>query len=261
MPLYVALGFCALLAALLVYRYDLYEREPWYLVALAIVLGAAGMRLVGAIELVSLVLVDSDVAVAALAALHEEAARLVLVLGIALVFPRQFNDPMDGIVYGSMVGLGMALEESYYLLGFVASPDVLLLPVELVRLLGHMVMAGIAGFGIGLARTHVSGWAAQLARCALVAFLLHFLWDWIALAASEPSMLTSLQTMASIALMLFGIFFYGSLVVVGSRLSKQRFAPTSTVELWGWPFTVFLAGKSRRPEHMRSVEDDEPRSG
>ena len=123
MALYVALGLCALLAALLVYRYDLYEREPWYMVALAIVLGAAGMRLVGTVELVSLGFVDTQVAVAALAALHEEAARLAIVIAIAFVFPRQFNDPMDGIVYGSMVGLGMALEESFFLLGLLEAPQ------------------------------------------------------------------------------------------------------------------------------------------
>jgi RsiW-degrading membrane proteinase PrsW (M82 family) len=240
MVLYVALGLCALLAALVVYRYDLYEREPWYMIVLAIALGAVGMRLTGAVELVALALVNSNVAVAALAALHEEAARLLIVIGIAVFFPRQLNDPMDGIVYGSMVGLGMALEESVYLLGFVAEPDVLLLPVELVRLLGHLIMAGIAGFGIGLARTHVAGWPSRLVRCVIVAFALHFFWDWLALSASDTSSLTWLQTLASIALMLFGIFFYGSLVVVGSRLSKQMFAPSSTAALWGWPFTVFL---------------------
>ena len=157
MALYVALGLCALLVALLVYRYDLYEREPWHMIVLAVVLGALGMRLIGAIELFTLVLVDSYVAVAALAALHEEAARLVIVLAIAFVFPRQFNDPMDGIVYGSMVGLGMALEESIYMLGLLEAPDVLLLPVELVRLLGHLVMAGIVGFAIGLARAFPGG--------------------------------------------------------------------------------------------------------
>ena len=254
MALYFVLGLCALLAALLVYRYDLYEREPWYMIVLAIVLGALGMRLVGVIELVSLVLVDSHVAVAALAALHEEAARLAIVIAIALVFRSQFNDPMDGIVYGSMVGLGMALEESFYLLGLLEAPDVLLLPVELVRLLGHLVMAGIVGFGIGLARTRVPGWPSQLVRCLVAAFLLHFLWDWIALDAADAASLTSLQTVASIALMLFGMLFYGSLVVVGSKLSKQMFAPESTAGLWGWPFTVFL-------KTSRSAEDDDERGG
>jgi len=254
MALYVVLGLCTLLAVLLVYRYDLYEREPWYMIVLAIVLGALGMRLVGAIELVSLVLVDSYVAAAALAALHEEAARVLMVIAIALVFRSQFNDPMDGIVYGSMVGLGMALEESFYLLGLLETPDVLLLPVEIVRLFGHLIMAGIAGFGIGLARTRVPGWPSQLVRCLVVAFLLHFLWDWIALETADGVSPTSLQTVASIALILFGMLFYGSLVLVGSKLSKQMFAPESAAMLWGWPFTVFL-------ETSRSAEDDDERGG
>lgn len=244
MALYFALGFCALLAALLVYRYDLYEREPWYLIVLAVVLGAVAMRIVGAVELVSLVLVDSHVAIAALAALHEEAARLLIVLGVALAVPRHFNDPMDGIVYGSMVGLGMALEESFYLLGLLEAPDVLLLPVEVVRLLGHVVMAGIVGFGVGLARTRAAGWPGHLVRCLVVAFLLHFAWDWIALDASDAVSLTSLQTVASIGLMLFGILYYGGLVVLGSTLSKQKFAPDSSRVLWGWPFTALVAKRA-----------------
>lgn len=239
MALYVVLGLCTLLAALLVYRYDLYEREPWYMIVLAIVLGALGMRLVGAIELVSLVLVDSHVAAAALAALHEEAARLLMVIAIALVFRSQFNDPMDGIVYGSLIGLGMAIEESFYFLGLLGTPSPLVLPVEIVRLLGHLVMAGILGFGVGLARTDVFGWRGKLLRCALVAFALHFLWDWVALDSSAEG-ISGLQTLASIALMSFGFLFYGSLVVFGSRLSKKRFAPDSTSELWGWPFTVLF---------------------
>ena len=89
-------------------------------------------------------------------------------------------------------------------------------------------------------------------RCLVAAFLLHFLWDWIALDAADAASLTSLQTVASIALMLFGMLFYGSLVVAGSKLSKQMFAPESSAMLWGWPFTVFLA---------RSAEHDDERGG
>ena len=123
-----------------------------------------------------------------------------------------------------------------------------------MRLLGHLVWGGIVGFAIGLARTRVPGWASQLVRCVVVAFLLHFLWDWIALDAADASSLTSIQTLASIALMLVGILFYGSVGVVGSKLSKQMFAPESAVGLWGWPFTVFLKTSS-------SAEDDDERGG
>jgi RsiW-degrading membrane proteinase PrsW (M82 family) len=118
--------------------------------------------------------------------------------------------------------------------------------------MGHLVMAGIVGFGIGLWRAHSPGWASQLVRCLVAAFLLHFVWDWIALAATDAASLTPLQTLASIALMLFGIVFYGSLVVVGSKLSKKIFAPTSSMVLWGWPFTALMA---------RSMDHDDERGG
>ena len=142
MTLYIALALCAFLFALLVYRYDLYEREPWYMLALAIALGYVAMRAAGSLELVALRYVETHVAIAAVAALVEELSRFVMVVAIAVLFPRQFNDPMDGIVYGSMIGLGMAVEESFYLLGLLETPSPLLLPVEIVRLLGHLVMAG-----------------------------------------------------------------------------------------------------------------------
>ena len=73
-----------------------------------------------------------------------------------------------------------------------------------------------------------------------------------AVDAVDAASLTSLQTVASIGLMLFGMLFYGRLVGVGSKLSKQMFAPESTAGLWGWPFTVFL-------KTNRSAEDADER--
>ncbi len=236
MALYVTLLLSALLAVLLVYRYDLYEREPWYMILLAIGLGTVAMRLVGTVELYTLGLTETIGGLAALAAFEEELTRLAVVFGIAVVFPRQFNDPMDGLVYGSFVGLGMGLEESLYILNLLAEPNVLTLPVELVRLFGHLIMGGIAGFGVGMARTGVAGWKPVLARTFAVAWALHFVWDWLALAAPDGSSMSSMQTVAAIAIMLGGIVFYGMLVDLGSSLSKERFDPKSSRTLWGWPF-------------------------
>ncbi len=123
-----------------------------------------------------------------------------------------------------MIGLGMAVEESFYFLGVLQTPGPLVFPVEIVRLLGHLVMAGILGFGVGLARADVPGWPGKLLRCALVAFAIHFLWDWVALDSSVEG-ISGLQTVASIAIMSFGLLFYGSLVVFGSRLSKKNVCP------------------------------------
>jgi RsiW-degrading membrane proteinase PrsW (M82 family) len=227
--LYLAVSVCAVLAAILVYRYDLYNREPWYLIALAGGLGIAAMRAVAGAEHWALGLVESNPAEAAIAALLEEAARLAAVVALALAFPRDFDDPMDGIIYGSIVGLGMAVEESISFLRARNEPDAAMLPVELVRLCGHLVMGGIAAFGVRI------GWRA-LMQTFSAALVLHFSWDWVALAAANRNGMSAELTVVAATIMLAGIGIYGTLVVMGSRLSRASFAPASARSLWGFPF-------------------------
>jgi RsiW-degrading membrane proteinase PrsW (M82 family) len=234
--LYVTVCFSAFLAAILVYRYDLYNREPWYMIALAAGIGFATMRLVAAVELWALGLVEGQAAEAAVAAILEETARFAAVVVIASVFSRHFDDPMDGIIYGSIVGLGMAVEESLDFLQARRAPDLPLFPLELVRLLGHLVMGGISGFGVGMGRTGMSRWRRALLLSFAAAFALHFSWDWVALAAGDGAALSPLLTVVAIAIMLTGLGVYGTLVVLGSRMSRAMFAPGSVRSLWGFPF-------------------------
>jgi RsiW-degrading membrane proteinase PrsW (M82 family) len=236
MILYIAVALSACLAAALVYRYDLYNREPWYLLALAAALGALAMHGAGVLETLSLGFADGPIIRAAVAAACEELARLAVVSAIALMFRSDFDDPMDGIIYGSIVGLGMALEESFYLLNLMRAKNVLLLPVELVRLLGHLVLGGIAGFGVGIAAMRIPGWPAVLARFFGIALALHFAWDWIAQASPDGESLPAGQSLLAIAVMLAGFLAYGWIVVEGARLSRVRFASARARSLWGWPF-------------------------
>ena len=94
--LYATLALCSTLAALLVYRYDLYEREPWYMVVLMAGAGAGAMWLLNYAEPRTLMLLgtQSIPAIAAVAATHEELTRLALVGGLALLAPQQLNDPI-----------------------------------------------------------------------------------------------------------------------------------------------------------------------
>jgi RsiW-degrading membrane proteinase PrsW (M82 family) len=234
--LYVAVCLSAFLAAVLVYRYDLYNREPWYMIALAAGLGFATMRVVAMTELWALGFVEAHAAEAAVAAILEETTRLAAVVAIAFAFPRKFDDPMDGIIYGSIVGLGMAAEESLHFLQARSAADLLLFPLELVRLLGHLVMGGIAGFGAGIGRMGTSGWRRALVISFSTAVALHFSWDWVALAAADRTMISTELTLLAAAIMLVGIGIYGALVVLGSRLSRAMFAPESVRSLWGFPF-------------------------
>jgi RsiW-degrading membrane proteinase PrsW (M82 family) len=234
--LYVAVCLSAFLAAVLVYRYDLYNREPWYLLAVAAGLGFATMRVVATTELWALGLVEADAAEAAVAAILEETTRLAAVVGIAFAFPRKFDDPMDGIIYGSIVGLGMAVEESLYFLQARSAVELLLFPQELVRLLGHLVMGGIAGFGVGIGRTGTPGWRRAFVLSFAAAVALHFSWDWVALAAADGTTMSAGLAVLASAILLTGIGIYGMLVVSGSKLSRQAFAPGSVRSLWGFPF-------------------------
>jgi RsiW-degrading membrane proteinase PrsW (M82 family) len=234
-PLHAAVGFFALLALLLVYRYDLYNREPWAMLLLAVALGAVTMRVVEVVETFAIAYSEGPFGLAAIAALVEELARLAVVGAIAVAFPRQFDDPMDGIVYGAIVGLGMAVEESLAHIG-PGHESLWGLPVELVRLLGHLVMGGIGGFGVGIARARLAGWPRALGRSFAAAVLLHFLWDWVALSSAGGASLSPMLTFAGVVIMTGGMLLFGVRVELASRLSREQFDPGSTRTLWGWPF-------------------------
>jgi RsiW-degrading membrane proteinase PrsW (M82 family) len=130
----------------------------------------------------------------------------------------------------------MSVEESLDFLQAKRAADLLLFPVELVRLLGHLVMGGIAGFGVGMGRMKSAGWRRALVLSFSAAVALHFSWDWVALAATDGKTLPGALPALAAAIMLAGIGIYGGLVVLGSRLSQATFAPGSVRSLWGFPF-------------------------
>jgi RsiW-degrading membrane proteinase PrsW (M82 family) len=236
--LYFSLGLCALAAACLVYHYDMYDREPRALLALAVGLGAGAMATAGILEEWTFrgERITGELAIAATAALEEESLKLLVVGVIALLFRRDFNDPMDGLIYGSMSGLGMALEESIHLLRASHATGPFPPPVELVRLFGHVVMGGISGFPLGLARVGRPRWPWALLGCVLAAIGLHSAWDWLSLTAPASGELRPGQAALGSLLMLAGMALYGALVDFGSHRSHDLFAPDQPDRLWGWPF-------------------------
>jgi RsiW-degrading membrane proteinase PrsW (M82 family) len=188
--------------------------------------------------------------IAAVAAVTEEVLKVLVVVVVALLAHREFDDPMDGIVYGSMAGLGAALEES--LLYATSSPagGGWVPAGELVRLWAHVVLGGIAGFSLGF-------WRARPRRAALatgvllaVAIALHFAWDAIVLSIPGGFAPSLAQSLAGVGLMIGSLILYGRLVTVASAGSKRRFAPHSRQGLWGWPFDRLLRwrwGRAHRP--------------
>lgn len=237
MLLYLTLAVCGLGVGLLVWRYDLYEKEPWWMVLIAVAVGAGTMSVVGPLEdltLRRLRAVSGIASRAAVAATHEEATKVLAVAAIAILFRRQFNDPLDGLVYGAYVGLGMAIEESLFYLRFAGS--LWTLPAsEVVRLMGHPMLGGIAAFGLGLLPARQRSWPLGVAAGLIVAVGLHFAWDVLADLSSIAVGPLIWTTPASVILMLTGCAVFGALVVAGARLSRQL-RPEARDGLWAWPF-------------------------
>jgi RsiW-degrading membrane proteinase PrsW (M82 family) len=157
------------------------------------------------------------------AAVVEEIARVTLVALAWAASRRKFNDPLDGLVYGCMVGLGMALWESLVRVeGLERGAS--LPPAEVVRVFGHMVLGGIAAFPLGPHRVRHPGAILWWMPCLGGAMLLHFIVDYVSLSAREPGRPGPMASALVSVAMLFGIAGFGALVTRGSEWSKAMFS-------------------------------------
>jgi len=115
----------------------------------------------------------------------EEAAKLIPFLVVVLRF-REFDEPLDGIIYASFIGLGFAAVENWQYLDYLT-------PVEafargFASPVVHIVFASIWGHWI--AKAHLAG--KSVARAALaglaVAAGLHGLYDFIVILNPRNSL-------------------------------------------------------------------------
>jgi RsiW-degrading membrane proteinase PrsW (M82 family) len=231
MALFLSLIVAAAIVARLVARYDLYDREPWHVTAAVIVAGGMAMAVAGPIEDWAIGVTGagnpSVVLIAGVAAIVEETWRFVIVAALARLLPRHFNDPMDGLIYGSSAGIGMALEETAAQLARESSaPLAGTVAVEAVRLFGHVIMGGITGFGLGViyCRPPKRAWRTIAIGCLAAGVMIHFLWDYAALAAVMYAGWEAVGTIGSIGLTIVATGLYGALVIAGSRASRAAFA-------------------------------------
>lgn len=227
--MYTTLLACTLLIAVIVLRYDLYLKEPFYALILVTAFGAAFMWLAGQAQLFAIHRIHhsgqlvTNTTLAILAGTTEELGKVSAVALIALLIRRHFEDPLDGLIYGSFAGLGAALEESLHLLIDSGHP-IPLPPQEPIRLAGHLIMGGIGGFGLGLIPVRHKHALIITPLCLLAAIALHTLWDVIAFDAAEyygfTRKLKPWHTSSPVALMLVGMFTFRFLAYRGAVLSR-----------------------------------------
>ncbi len=227
MVVYVTLFVCAALMVLLVRRYDLYEKEPWYMLLVAVALGVGLMWTAGCVEDAIFgrlhLAREQFAAKAAIVSLVEETAKLLVVVLIARVFPRHFNNALDGLVYGTLGGLGMAIEESLMYLSLTPDKNALALGAEVVRLFAHSLMGGLLGFAVGLTlrppEPNDPRKVALPVLCLTVALVVHFSWNYI---AYRPHVAVAMRGLLML-LMLCLMMVWGAMVAHAMDLSRKFF--------------------------------------
>jgi RsiW-degrading membrane proteinase PrsW (M82 family) len=109
---------------LFVWWLDRFEKEPLWLLALAFVWGAGPAAILSIIfELIVAVPISAlggggptatFLKVSIGAPMIEESFKGIALIGLVLLFYREFDDVLDGIVYGAMIGFGFAFTENLF---------------------------------------------------------------------------------------------------------------------------------------------------
>jgi protease PrsW len=178
-----------LLYAVLLWWLDRYEKEPLPLLVVAFMWGAVPaillallLSFVVGLRLEELILTDQalEVTQASLVApIVEEGVKAIILVVLILAFRREFDNVLDGIIYGAMVGLGFAFVENVLYFTFTAYEDVApggepnidkMLGLWVFRAglfgLNHSMFTAFTGAALGLARSVRKGWQRGLLASA-----------------------------------------------------------------------------------------------
>jgi RsiW-degrading membrane proteinase PrsW (M82 family) len=217
-------------ALFLLRRADYNEREPWRLVLVAAGWGAVVATTLALIfESLWSYTIDSGlipgpgeaVATAFNAALFEEVPKGLAVVLLFLVMRDEFDDVVDGIVYGAAVGLGFNFMETVVYMSVGGMPQ-WVFRQWLGLYLGHATYTALIGAGIGVARQVRGPLRKGLAIASgfIIAIAAHFAWDawlWYFPHPSDPWLLV--LSIPLMYLAISGPFFVAvlALLVLGLR--------------------------------------------
>lgn len=186
----------------LILRLDRFEREPGWLLLVVFLWGFAVATVLALIVnttfgLVAMLAVGSgfgDLLTAVVSApIVEESTKGLAVLLVFIILRDEFDNVLDGIIYGSIVGMGFAISENVIYFGRafaegsaqggVGSGVFAIGTLAIVRAifggLGHALYTGTTGAGLGYAREAKPGplqWLVPIG-CFLLAILQHAAWN------------------------------------------------------------------------------------
>jgi RsiW-degrading membrane proteinase PrsW (M82 family) len=156
------------LYALVIAWLDRYEREPWLLIVGAFLWGLVPAAIAALVsQLILDVLIRSIIGeglaaewlqTGLVAPMTEEIAKGFAVFLVFLIFRREFDSVLDGIVYGSLVGFGFgAIENVLYLFGVYAEEGIVALIILFILRavlfgLNHAFFTSLIGVGLAVLR-------------------------------------------------------------------------------------------------------------
>ncbi|UCE27098.1 MAG: PrsW family intramembrane metalloprotease, partial [Candidatus Coatesbacteria bacterium] len=149
---------------LIIWWIDRFEKEPVWLLLLIFVWGAVP-SIVAALILSTILQVPITVfmgpfatnflGAVLIAPLVEETAKACALFIVFLVLRSEFDDVLDGMIYGAIVGIGFAfVEDIFYLFG-TGTPEgmgFLFVLRVVVFAMNHAFFTALTGIGLGLAR-------------------------------------------------------------------------------------------------------------
>lgn len=180
----------------IIYWVDRYEKEPWWLLAAAFLWGAIPGIIIAFIfnTLLSVplfILLGSELGEAAAPSLIgppvEETVKGMALVAIFLFWRSEIDSPLDGIIYGAMVGMGFAMVENVFYFvetfnrGGAEAWGINIVLRAIIFGLNHALFSSFTGLGIAIARLSTNT-AVQIILPLLgwmTAVFLHFLHNFI----------------------------------------------------------------------------------
>ena len=130
----------------------------------------------------------------------EEFAKMLPLL--LLLRTRWFDEPLDGVIYGTAIGLGFASLENFWYLQLTGDSSIAV-QRGFTAVLGHVTFTGSLGFFVGIARfSHPRPAVLLTALGLLFATLFHGLYDYLLLSGNRGSELFSLLALLPLLLVL-----------------------------------------------------------
>jgi protease PrsW len=162
--------------SVIVWWSDRFEKEPFGLLLISFLWGmipAAAVSLIlelplgipGVFNLRTAVSGFSFLGVTVLPPVIEEGLKLIGLLGIFFIAQQEVDDPLDGIIYGAMVGFGFAAaENTLYFLTSQTFAELILLIFFRAMVFGvmHALFTSLTGLGLALAKYTRNRWKSLL---------------------------------------------------------------------------------------------------